>query len=120
MWAREVPGAVAGHQYQFEIANGDRHFRKNDAYARAIHEKTALSVIYADIYEWKTSNFSLPNWNELIIYELHVGTFAPGPEGPSGGIRTNHWTPSLFEEPRRECARNHAADGFSGRTLVGL
>jgi len=84
MWAREVQGAVAGHQYQFEITNGDRHFRKNDAYAREIHAQSALSVIFSDAFEWKSPGFSLPNWNELVLYELHVGSFGTGPQGSPG------------------------------------
>jgi 1,4-alpha-glucan branching enzyme len=84
MWAREVQGAVPGNQYQFEITNGDRRFRKNDAYAREIHATSALSVIYSDAFAWKSAGFTLPNWNELVIYELHVGTFAPGPHGSPG------------------------------------
>jgi len=85
MWARIVDEAVAGDQYQFEITNGENHFRKNDAYAREIHEQTALSVIYADTYEWKSpSSFKISNWNELVIYELHVGTFSAGPHGSPG------------------------------------
>jgi 1,4-alpha-glucan branching enzyme len=85
-WARTVDGAKPGQQYQFEIVNGDKHLRKNDAYAREIHPKSALSVIYADSYEWKSSDFKLANWNELVLYELHVGTFAPGPDGKPGGF----------------------------------
>jgi len=85
MWALEVPGAAPGDQYQFEITNGDRHFRKNDAYAREIHSKTALSVIYDDDdFEWNSPEFVLPNWNEIVLYELHVGTFVPGPHGSPG------------------------------------
>jgi 1,4-alpha-glucan branching enzyme len=84
MWAREVEGAMPGDQYQFEIVNGDRKFRKNDAYAREIHAQTALSVIYADSYEWKSPPFTIAHWNELVIYELHVGTFAEGPHGAQG------------------------------------
>ena len=84
MWAGQVNGALPGHQYQFEITNGDRHFRKNDAYAREIHEKSALSMIYSDAFAWKSSGFALPNWNELVIYELHVGSFAEGPHGSPG------------------------------------
>jgi 1,4-alpha-glucan branching enzyme len=84
LWARIVEGAVPGDQYQFEIVNGNLRFRKNDAYAREIHAQTALSVIYADAYEWKSSAFTIPNWNDLVIYELHVGTFAPGPQGSPG------------------------------------
>jgi len=84
LWAVEIEGAVVGDQYQFEIVNGDRRFRKNDAYAREIHAQTALSVIYADTFEWKTPAFRIPNWNELVIYELHVGTFSAGPHGSPG------------------------------------
>jgi 1,4-alpha-glucan branching enzyme len=84
LWAKQLDGAVAGNQYQFEIVNGDRHFRKNDAYAREIHAKSALSVVYADDYEWKAPSFARSNWNEMVIYELHVGTFAPGPDGAPG------------------------------------
>jgi len=84
-WAREVSGAVPGEQYQFEIANGDLRFRKNDAYARQIDAKTALSVIYdPDTYSWQTRPLRLANWNELVIYELHVGTFVPGPRNSPG------------------------------------
>jgi 1,4-alpha-glucan branching enzyme len=85
VWAREIDGAVPGEQYQFEITNGDRHFRKNDAYAREIHPTTALSVIYdPDAFSWRTARPPLTNWNELVIYELHVGTFAPGPNQSPG------------------------------------
>ena len=84
LWARVVEGALPGDQYQFVITNGDRQFKKNDAYAREIHEKTALSVIYEDAFKWKTSSFKLANWNELVLYELHVGTFEPGPNGSIG------------------------------------
>jgi 1,4-alpha-glucan branching enzyme len=85
MWAREVKGAGPGDQYQFEITNGDRKFRKNDAYAREIHPQSALSVIYSDEFAWKSPReFALQNWNEMVLYELHVGTFAAGPAGNPG------------------------------------
>jgi len=75
LWSLEVPEARVGQQYQFEIRNGDRRFRKNDAYARQIHAEKATSVIYADTYKWNTSSFVPPKRNELVLYELHVGTF---------------------------------------------
>jgi 1,4-alpha-glucan branching enzyme len=84
LWVRTVPGARPGQQYQFEIINGDQRLRKNDAYAREIHEEKATSVIYADKFEWKSAPTSLAHWNEWVIYELHVGTFEPGPAGSPG------------------------------------
>ena len=34
-------------------------------------------------FDWTGDNFTMPPWNELVIYEMHVGTFndAPG-QGP--------------------------------------
>ena len=84
MWALEVEGARPGQQYQFYLENGDKKLWKNDPYAREIHGKTAKSVIYADTFRWKCPQNVLPNWNELVMYELHVGTFAPGPQHRAG------------------------------------
>ncbi|MCE0485003.1 MAG: alpha amylase C-terminal domain-containing protein [Methylacidiphilales bacterium] len=83
-WFRRISGARTGQQYQFEIANGERRFRKNDAYARVIDSKSAISVIYEDKFKWNSPDYVLPNWNELLIYELHVGTFAAGPYNSPG------------------------------------
>ena len=86
MWCGEVTGARAGQAYQYEISNGEQRLRKNDAYARQIHAEKATSVIYADTFQWSTSSFVMPKWNELILYELHVGTFDSG--GGKGGTGT--------------------------------
>jgi 1,4-alpha-glucan branching enzyme len=74
-WAGEVEGAKAGQQYQFDLTNGDRTFRKNDPYAREIHSKSALSVIYADNYKWKSPKFTVPNWNEMVLDWSKLETF---------------------------------------------
>jgi 1,4-alpha-glucan branching enzyme len=84
IWSAEVPGAKTGQQYQFEIVNGDKRLRKNDAYAREIHLEKATSVIYKDKFEWKFPHCILANWNDLVIYELHVGNFAPGSKDTPG------------------------------------
>ena len=84
MWAVEVPGARAGQQYQFELANGTQRLRKNDAYARQIHAEKATSVIYADKFQWKTPAFVMPKRNEIVLYELHVGTFGSAAKDKGG------------------------------------
>jgi len=33
-------------------------------------------VIYPDDFDWGEDRFEMPPWNELVIYELHIGTFA--------------------------------------------
>ena len=84
-WVLEVSGAKPGDQYQYEIRNGERTLRKNDAYVREIHPKTTLGVIYdPEKYQWKSAERVLANWNELVLYELHVGSFVAGPFNAPG------------------------------------
>ena len=86
-WALEIKGARAGQQYQFYLENGEKKLTKNDPYAREIHPKTAKGVIYADdAFRWKHPENVLPPWNELVMYELHVGTFKAAPGGKPGGF----------------------------------
>jgi 1,4-alpha-glucan branching enzyme len=85
-WAGEVSGARAGHQYQFYLEKGEKKLKKNDPYAREINPQTAVGVIYSDDFEWKSPDNVLPAWNELVIYELHVGTFKAAPGGKPGGF----------------------------------
>ena len=84
MWFAEVPEARVGQQYQFEIVNGNWRARKNDAYAREIHAKTTHGVIYADDFKWNSPETVLKHWNELVLYELHVGSFNARPHNSPG------------------------------------
>jgi 1,4-alpha-glucan branching enzyme len=87
LWSGEVTGAMPGHGYQFELVNGKQRLRKNDAYAREIDAEKATSVIYADHFRWTAPALVLPKWNEMVLYELHVGTFGRGSKkGGSGGF----------------------------------
>lgn len=84
MWAADVKDARPGQQYQFEIVNGPQRLRKNDAYAREIHPDKATSVIYADTFKWNTRAFAMPKWNEMVLYEMHIGTFGVKANGKGG------------------------------------
>jgi 1,4-alpha-glucan branching enzyme len=93
-WSTDVPGATVGQQYKYVIVNDSTKFWKNDPYAREVREEAGLpgimnSLIHPPDYPWGMERFSLPPWNELIIYEMHIGTFndepTPGP-GKFGGV----------------------------------
>jgi 1,4-alpha-glucan branching enzyme len=87
LWRGEVAGAGPGDRYQFELINGAQKLRKNDAYARKIDPEHRTSVIYSDAFAWSSVPPVRPKWNELVIYELHVGTFGRSSrEGGSGGF----------------------------------
>jgi 1,4-alpha-glucan branching enzyme len=83
-WSAEVAGVGVGHQYKYYIVNGTG-FRRNDPYAREIDSSTwpPNSVVHPFDYQWSDWQFRMPAWNELVIYEIHVGTFA-GQVGPGG------------------------------------
>ncbi len=82
-WSVDVQGVKAGQHYQFEIENkgGDAsnpggRFSRVDAYARQVEsaQDNAKSIVVNWEYEW--SEFATPKFDDLIIYQAHVGSFA--------------------------------------------
>ncbi|MGB3189295.1 MAG: alpha-amylase family glycosyl hydrolase [Limnoraphis sp.] len=68
-------------EYKYVIHNGGQTLWKKDPQARDVTNSNGNSVVINRDYDWQ-NNFSLPGWNELVIYQMHVGTFfdddAPG------------------------------------------
>lgn len=83
-WSVEVPGAKIGDEYRFVIRNGEQPliWRRNP-YASAVVSSSGNAIIHDPNFDWTGDDFTMPPWNELVIYEMHVGTFndAPG-DGP--------------------------------------
>jgi 1,4-alpha-glucan branching enzyme len=74
-WSLDVPGVWAGHEYQFIVLNdGNTHWR-NDPRARAVTSSDGTSIIVNPAqYNWQ-HEFEMPSRNELVVYEMHPGTF---------------------------------------------
>ncbi|MCY2993875.1 MAG: alpha-amylase family glycosyl hydrolase [Planctomycetota bacterium] len=83
-WSVDVPGAKIGDEYQFVIRNGAAPliWHKNP-YASELVNSSGNAIIHDPNFDWTGDHFTMPPWNELVIYEMHVGTFndAPG-HGP--------------------------------------
>jgi 1,4-alpha-glucan branching enzyme len=80
-WATDVPGAKPGDEYKFHLLNKGNPIDHNDPYARQVTNSAGSSVVHDPDFDWGDDNFQMPAWNELVIYELHVGTFnAPDAE----------------------------------------
>ncbi|WP_310392264.1 alpha-amylase family glycosyl hydrolase [Hymenobacter sp.] len=78
-WATDVPGLKPGAEYKFHLTSQGREFTRNDPYARQMTNSAGSSVVHDPHFDWGDDEFHMPAWNELVIYELHVGTFnAPG------------------------------------------
>jgi 1,4-alpha-glucan branching enzyme len=83
-WSVDVPGAGIGDEYQFVIRHGTQPllWHKNP-YASEVVNSSGNAIIHDPNFDWTGDTFVMPPWNELVIYEMHVGTFndAPG-SGP--------------------------------------
>jgi 1,4-alpha-glucan branching enzyme len=90
-WSSDVPGAGIGAQYKFVLTTpfASKPLWKNDPHARCLTNSAGNSVVSDLNYVWK-AHVSTPAWNELVIYELHVGSFRfdPGSRNGRGNFDT--------------------------------
>jgi 1,4-alpha-glucan branching enzyme len=74
-WSVEIPAAKIGDQYLFVVPGaGERLWRKNP-YASEVVNSAGNAIIHDPDFDWTGDEFVMPPWNELVIYEMHVGTF---------------------------------------------
>ncbi len=85
-WSVDVPGAAAGQQYKFVINQATSSIWKRDPRARLVVNSNDNSIIVdPDAYNWGGANtFVPPPVNEMVIYEMHIGTFNDSPGGSPG------------------------------------
>jgi 1,4-alpha-glucan branching enzyme len=89
IWTLDVEGARPGDEYRYRILrDGAEHFRI-DPYARRVTSSIGNTIITAPLPEKKYPGFQPPPHNQLVIYELHIGTFGkvkgqPGPGNLKG------------------------------------
>ncbi len=87
-WAGHVEAVHAGHSYKFLIQSGDETFERIDPYAREVTNSVGEGVIVdPQAFDWQGIQFELPPHNELVIYEMHVGSFMSR-EGETGKFET--------------------------------
>ena len=70
-------GGGAGDTYKFRLG-GDTLFPDPSSrwQPEGVHEKSM--VIDPASYEWKDAAWQRPRFRDLVLYELHIGTFTPG------------------------------------------
>ncbi|MDP0501036.1 MAG: alpha amylase C-terminal domain-containing protein [Verrucomicrobiota bacterium JB022] len=76
-WAGYVPQAREGDGYEYAIVGRGSIGPKRDPYSRELRLRRGKrkSVIRGSDYPWQDSDYRTPAWHELVIYQLHVGTF---------------------------------------------
>src|SRR5690606_13141913 len=75
-WYVDALGAKVEDEYRFLLLNGEQELSRIDPYAREVTSSVGNGIIYdPGAFDWEGDNFTLPPHNELVIYELHTGTF---------------------------------------------
>ena len=111
VWYVDVPGAKPGDEYRFLIHNGDAVLSRIDPYARAVTTSVGNGVVVDPAHDWHGGGFEAPSWNELVIYEMHVGTFHRPDEETAGHLRRCDREARASEAARGERGADHAGDG---------
>ncbi|MGA4670483.1 alpha-amylase family glycosyl hydrolase [Propionibacteriaceae bacterium Y1923] len=84
-WYGYVAGAEAGHEYRFNLTNGEQQLSKIDPYAQQVTSSVGNGIIVDhSTFDWQGDTFETPHHNNLVIYEMHAGTFV----SPDGGVGT--------------------------------
>ncbi|NLZ16810.1 MAG: 1,4-alpha-glucan branching protein [Desulfobulbaceae bacterium] len=88
-WYTDVAGAKPGQEYKFLLKNGDIELERIDPYARQVTNSVGNGVIYDHAnFDWEGDNFTPPSHNELVIYEMHIGSFYVDEDGKPGDFDT--------------------------------
>ena len=85
-WTGFVAGIGDGTQYKFWIVGEGGAGHKRDPYARELTAQAPVNCVARDPrgYPWHDAGFRPPPFNDLVVYELHVGSFFVAPGGDIG------------------------------------
>lgn len=75
-WSADVSGLQPDDEYRYRITGPPGQLSRLDACARQVTNSVGNVIIYdPERFVWTDTGYQSPGWDELVIYELHVGTF---------------------------------------------
>ncbi|WP_165749251.1 alpha-amylase family glycosyl hydrolase [Cellulophaga sp. Z1A5H] len=74
-WAAAFDSVKEGNEYKYIIHTNNQEYERNDPYAFEVTSSIGNSIVRKLDFDWGADTFKMASWNELVIYELHVGTF---------------------------------------------
>ncbi len=85
-WTGFIPDAQDGDPYHFRVVGAGSSGYKRDPYAREMATDAPFPTCSCLIrsgtaYPWHDSAFVTPDFSNMIVYQLHVGTYAPSAPG---------------------------------------
>lgn len=85
IWSGFVSNATDNDQYKFYITSSTgATLWKIDPYAKDTINTTDNGILVHDNYQWNDNDWQIPNHDDMVIYELHVGSFS----GRNDGLTT--------------------------------
>jgi len=85
-WSGIVSNAKSGDEYRYHMRSGDKEWSRIDPYAREVTNSIGNGILYdSHQFDWdQDDSFAgIGPFNELVIYEMHIGTFKNSKgEGP--------------------------------------
>ena len=82
-WYADLSSAAIGDEYRYRIVNGDQQLLRIDPYAQQVTNSVGNAVVHEPDFDWDGDDFHLPPINEMVIYEMHLGTFHDQEDGTS-------------------------------------
>jgi 1,4-alpha-glucan branching enzyme len=83
-WTGFIANAAEGDNYKFYVVGSDGAVSyKRDPYARELTPSNTFPIGVnclirsPNSYPWHDQNFVTPDYSNLIIYQIHIGTYAP-------------------------------------------
>ena len=84
-WSADVSEAKIGDEYRYLIHGPKGPLSRMDPYARKVTSSIGNGVIYdPKAFHWGDTKFHMATGNELVIYEMHIGTFNVKEKGHPG------------------------------------
>jgi 1,4-alpha-glucan branching enzyme len=75
-WGLLVENSKAGDEYKFLLKTPSGDLHRNDPYALKMTNSAGNCVVYDHAsFDWQDTDFKIASWHEIVIYELHIGTF---------------------------------------------
>jgi 1,4-alpha-glucan branching enzyme len=78
-WTGFQDGARDGDRYRFWVEGAGSKGHKRDPYARELDPADfpdSFSIVRAPGFPWHDQDFVTPDFSDMVVYQLHIGTFA--------------------------------------------
>jgi 1,4-alpha-glucan branching enzyme len=100
-WTGYQDGARDGDRYRFWVQGAGSSGNKRDPYARELEPDgfpNCFCILRARSFPWHDQDFVTPDFSDMIVYQLHIGTFAIAKPGvPSNFLDVALKIPYLAE-----------------------